>query len=91
MVWRISSWGGTVIYQSDEAPKEDEEWHPFAPLVIMPLRRRLPEKLLPNKGSIRWDDLLCFNNPTASPDGRYVAAEVYPSGPEDLRRAESKF
>ena len=91
VVWRISSWGGTVLYQSDETPKEGEEWHPFAPLVVMPLKRRLPEKPLPNKGSIRWDDLLCFNNPTASPDGKYVAAEVYPSGPEDLRRAESKI
>ncbi|MFA4016931.1 MAG: hypothetical protein RUDDFDWM_002043 [Candidatus Fervidibacterota bacterium] len=91
VVWRISSWGGTVIHQADEAPKEGEEWHPFVPLIIMPLKRRLPEEPLPRRGNIKWDDLLCFNNPTASPDGRYVAAEVYPSGPEDLRRAESKI
>jgi hypothetical protein len=70
VVWRISSWGGTVIYHSDEAPKEGEEWHPFAPLVIMPLKRRLPEKPIPDRGIIQWDELFCFNNPTASPDGK---------------------
>jgi len=53
------------------------------------LKRRISED--PKGRDVQWDDLLCFNNPTCSPDGRFVAAEVYPAGPEDLRRKESKI
>ncbi len=90
-IWRLAPWGGAVAYAVEYPPKEGEEWHPFVPLIIMPLKRRLPEKPIPKPGDIQWDDLLCFNNPSASPDGKLVAAEVYPAGPENLRRIESKI
>lgn len=90
-IWRLASWGGGAAYEAESPPQKGEEWPPFIPYFIMPLKRRLPEKPLPKQGDIQWSDLLCFNNPSASPDGRFVAAEVYPSGPEDLRRAESKI
>lgn len=91
VIWRLAAWGGTVAYAVEFPPQGGEEWQPFFPLIIMPLKRRLPKEPLPTQGDIQWSDLLCFNNPSASPDGRFVAAEVYPSGPEDLRRAESKI
>jgi len=86
-VFRLSSWGGTVDYPV-ENPPEDGDWDAIASTII-PLKRRLSED--PKEWDVGWDDLLCFNNPTCSPDGKLVAAEVYPAGPEDLRRRESKI
>lgn len=40
--------------------------------------------------SVKSVDLLTTNNPTFSPDGKYMAAEVYPAG-MDLRRYQSRI
>lgn len=52
---------------------------------VMPLPRRLGMDELP-----RWSELLTTNNPTFSPDGNFMAAEVYPA-PMDLRRGQSRI
>lgn len=97
LVLRLSSWGGLTIYGLREPPKMGEDWV-LLPAHIIPLKRRIPLKTVPGTNEpipkyeeVQWDDLLCFNNPTRSPDGKFVAAEVYPAGPEDLQRAKSKI
>ena len=48
---------------------------------IIPLKRRISED--PKGRDVQWDDLLCFNNPTCSPDVERAAKKA-----EILKRAK---
>ncbi len=55
--------------------------------AILPLKRYVD----PRKNKIKWEDILTTNNPTFSPDGKFMAAEVYPAAPMDLQRSKSRI
>ncbi|MFA0753671.1 MAG: hypothetical protein IMHGJWDQ_001450 [Candidatus Fervidibacter sp.] len=57
-----------------------------AGVFIVPIPQQVKEK----KMLVKSVDLLTTNNPTFSPDGKYMAAEVYPAG-MDLRRYQSRI
>lgn len=51
----------------------------------------LPLKTRREVGQIKWGDILTTNNPTFSPDDKFMAAEVYPAAPMDLQRSKSRI
>lgn len=52
----------------------------------------LPLAAVPGEGKDpAWRDILTTNQPSFSPDGRRMAAEVYPAGPHDLNRLKSRI
>ena len=85
-----SSTFGSVVWVGSELEEEVlqgkvEYMGPVIGAHVIPLsqRRVIGER-------IKSVELLTTNNPTFSPDGKYMAAEVYPA-PMDLRRYQSRI
>lgn len=75
---------GTAEYYMDPESSPTPEPGTF----VIPLSK--PTSLTGEREPIMWTDLMNTNNPTFSPDGKYMAMEVYP-GPMDLKRGQSRI
>lgn len=88
-----SGWGSKVHIGSrmEEFPLKDLQVefpmifsNNFFPVV--PLKHRIGVGV-----EKKWSDTLTTNEATFSPDGRYIATEVYSSAPMDVKRDESRI
>lgn len=61
-------------------------WSGRFPIDVLPLNSPAPEV-----AKISWPNILTTNEATFSPDGRRMAAEVYPAGPHDVNRNQSQI
>lgn len=93
-VMRSNGWGSKVLLSplSEDIPVQDlkssyEKIFRLSYIPIIPLLK--PYDGLLEDGKMQWTDLLTTNNATISPDGRFMASEVYPASPMDLQRSQS--
>lgn len=86
VVERNSSFGSVVLMGYQVEPLSGSPL-PSPGNFIVPLLKPIDKESLEG---VRWSDLLTTNNPTFSPDGKYIAVEVYPT-PMDLRRSQSRI
>lgn len=87
VVERNSSFGSVVLMGGSVEPFPESP-SPSPGTFIVPSPRRISGES--KEEGIKWNELLTTNNPTFSPDGKYMAAEVYPA-PMDLRRSQSRI
>jgi len=84
VVERNSSFGSMVLMGLGFSENEDLKLSTPGNFIV-PLSKQIK-----SPGEVKWTDLLTTNNPTFSPDGKYVAMEVYPP-PMDLKRFQSRI
>lgn len=84
VVERNTAFGSVVLIGHPVEPLSESPQFPKPGVFVVPLPRRLED------APVKWSDLMSTNNPTFSPDGKYVAMEVYPA-PMDLRRGQSRI
>lgn len=89
VVERNSAFGSVVLmgYQVEPLSELSKFQFPRPGIDIVPLPKRIR---IESPEAVRWNELLSTNNPTLSPDGKYIAVEVYPT-PMDLKRSQSRI